>query len=105
MKALAIAGMLLASASLASCVTTGDAKDQAAKVYNTVCIAEPPIYVVVSAYGGEKNWSPSKLNKLDQAHAVVNRLCTDRPDDLLTGLVALTNAYRDVLALKAQTES
>ena len=102
----AITAILAASVVLSACTTSleGDAQAKAGKVYDTICTAEPPIYAVTYTLG-EGKWKQSTLTKLEQAHAVVTRLCVARPTDLVAGLVTLTKAYQDVLAIKATTES
>lgn len=104
MKAIIFA--FAAALSLASCTSlSGDAQANAEKVFNTVCAAEPAVYVGLSVLAENNHWSAKKVQRLDQSHAVVNRLCTDRPTDLVTALTALSNAYRDVLAIKASSET
>jgi hypothetical protein len=106
MKAIALASVS-ALVFLSACTTTldGDAQAKAGKVYDTICTAEPPVYAVTYTLGEGQGWKQSTLTKLEQAHAVVTRLCASRPVDLVSGLVTLTKAYQDVLAIKASSET
>lgn len=105
MRRIAVAMAL--SLALASCSASlgEDAQAKAAKVYDTVCFGEPLVYTVASALADKNGWKQSKVDRLNEAHAVVTRLCTNRPTDLVAGLVTLSAAYRDVLALKASAET
>lgn len=96
--------VVTATALLASCTLTGNAAANAEKVYNQICAAEPPIYATLSLASTANNWSPSKVRKLEAAHASVMQFCNDRPKDLVAGLVTLSAAYAKVLAIKASTE-
>jgi len=89
---------------LVSCTST-ESQANAAKVFDTICVAEPGIYAISVSLANSHGWSASKINKLNTAHAVVYRLCTDRPTNMIAGLVTLTAAYRDILALKSATEA
>lgn len=106
-KAIAVpAAAAVALSVLSSCTATStESQENAAKVYDTICIAEPAVYAIASNLADSHGWSASKIQKLDQAHVVVVRLCSDRPSNLISGLVTLSAAYRDVLLLKAGTEA
>lgn len=89
---------------LTSCVTKEEANQNAEKVYDTICTAEPLMYSIAFTVATAKEWPEKKIVQLKQAHAAVVSLCTNRPTDLITGLQTLNDAYTKVLAIKVATE-
>lgn len=92
------------SLSLASCVGTGTAQEDAAKQVDRICAAEPPLYATALVLAETKNWSEKRRNRLTAIHVTITNFCTDRPTDLISGLLTLSASYVQFLALKEQVE-
>lgn len=105
MKYLVVPAVFVSAMTALSACTSTESQENAAKVFDTICVAEPGIYAISASLAASHGWSASKIRKLDAAHAVVYRLCTDRPSNMIAGLVTLTAAYRDILTLKSGTEA
>lgn len=100
-----IPGMLISGVlGLSACTTSTESQTNAAKVYDTICAAEPGVYLITANLAQSNHWDASKIKKLNQAHVAVTRLCSDRPTNLIAGLVTLSAAYRDVLLMRNTSE-
>lgn len=104
LKRIAAVATMSAAIFLTSCQSHEEANANAEKVYDTVCTAEPLVYSLAYTVATAKEWSAKKISQLQQAHVVVVELCTNRPTDMISGLVTLTKAYQAVLDVKKQTE-
>lgn len=102
MKVAAIAAVLAASVSLASCVTSGDSQQAAARTLDTICAAEPAVYAAFSAVVEAKEVSPSKVRKIEAAHTAITNWCTDRPENIVAIIVTITSTYAQILLANEQ---
>jgi len=78
-------------------------KDAALKGFNAMCGAEPTAYAALQAWDVIHPLSQSKRNQATAVHTAVNELCTNRPTDLISGLVTLTSLYGQVVAILHQS--
>lgn len=88
----------------AGCTTTqiSDTKAAALKGFNALCTAEPTVYAAIGAWDVIHPLSFSQRNKATAVHAGVTELCTNRPTDLISGLVTLTSLYSQVVSILHQ---
>lgn len=103
MKKLFIA--LAATALLASCSLSTDQQQAAAKAYDKICSAEPPLYASYVVVATAKGASEAKLAKAEGIHNTITALCTERPTDAISALVILSSAYAQFIAINAQTRT
>lgn len=102
MKKIALAAC--AAVLLASCTMTNDQQVAAARAYDKICSAEPPLYAAFVAAATAKGASERTLTKAAGIHESVTTLCTTRPTDLVSGLVTLSAVYVQIVTINASVK-
>lgn len=92
----------LCSVSLASCSLSTDQQAAAAKAYDKICSAEPPLYASYVVIATAKGASEAKLAKAEGIHTTITAMCTERPTDVISALVILSAAYAQFIAINAK---
>lgn len=101
---IAVIAALAASVSLASCTLSNDQQTAAAKAYDKICSAEPPLYAAFVNVATVKGASERTLAKAAGIHESITTLCTTRPTDVVTGLVTLSAAYVQFVTINASVK-
>lgn len=99
MKAIAL--VAVASLTLASCTST-DANTQAAKAFDKVCAAEPPLYASFVTIAEARGTSAKTMVRAEALHTTITGLCANPPTDVVSALVTLTAAYAQFTVLQKQ---
>jgi len=99
MKAIAFA--IAAALTLASCTST-ESRTQAAKAFDKVCLAEPPLYTSFMLLAEAKGASAKTLARANAFHMTITNICKDPPTDVVSALVTLTAVYAQFSALQKQ---
>ena len=104
MKKIALLTTIAATALLAACVTTPDQQEAAQQAYDKICTAEPPLYAAFVAAATAKGTSEAKLRKAEAIHGSITTFCTNRPTDVVSGLVTLSAAYVQFITINASVK-
>lgn len=94
--------LLCLLATLASCTLSTRHEAAAAKTYDSICTAEPPLYAAFVVVATAREMSARTLARAELLHSNVGTMCAQRPTNLFVGLAALSSAYAQFLALNAQ---
>jgi hypothetical protein len=94
----------VAALALASCTTTDDQQQAAAKAYDKICTAEPPLYAAFVNAATVKGASEKTLAKAEALHVSITTFCETRPTDVVTGLVTLSAAYVQFVTINASVK-
>lgn len=92
----------LMAAILASCTMTEDQQMAAARAYDRICSAEPPLYASFILIAETKKVSERTLNRAAAFHATITAMCEDRPVDFVSALVTLSTAYAQFATINNQ---
>lgn len=95
------ASIALAAVVLSACTTTPDQQAAAARAYDKICAAEPPLYAAFVNVAAVKGASERTLLRAQVIHDEITGLCQTRPADPVTALVQLSGAYARFVALNA----
>jgi hypothetical protein len=94
--------LLIATAALlASCTMTMDQQAAAARNYDKICTAEPPLYAAFVNAATTKGASEKTMRRAESFHVVVTTMCSTRPTDFVTALVTLAAAYTQIVQINA----
>lgn len=91
----------VAALSLASC-TTADGNASAAKAFDRVCSAEPPLYASFAVIAESRGASAKTLARAEGLHNTITNLCANPPQDIVGALVVLTASYAQFVAINAK---
>jgi hypothetical protein len=101
MKKIALFATVAASALLASCTLTNDQQAAAARAYDKICTAEPPLYAAFVNAAMAKGSSEKTLKRAESVHVTIATMCETRPADPVTALVTLSAAYVQIVQINA----
>lgn len=93
--------VLATLASASSCTLSTRHEAAAAKTYDSICIAEPPLYATFVVVAVAREASQRTLARAELLHSNVGNLCANRPTNLFTGLASLSSYYAQFIALNA----
>lgn len=99
LRLLAVGAIAAFSAvALSSCETTPEAQAKAEQVFNTICKNEPAAYATFQLIAEVRHASEKTLQKGKIGHEIVTDMCTNRPTDLVSGVIQIAAAYAKVLS-------
>lgn len=96
--------LVAATALLASCTMTMDQQAAAARNYDKICTAEPPLYAAFVDAATTKGSSERTMRRAASFHAVITTMCSTRPTDAVTALVTLAAAYTQIVQINASVK-
>lgn len=99
MKLFALIGVLFAGFVLGGCASLdrGISSVSESEQLNTICNVAPAVHVAFVAIATQTTVSPAVMQKEEQAYAVLQQICTDRPANVVEALKTALNAYRTIL--------
>lgn len=94
--------VLATLASASSCTLSTRHEAAAAKTYDSICTAEPPLYAAFVVVATAREVSARTLARAELLHGNMGSLCAQRPTNVFAALATLSSAYAQFLALNAQ---